>query len=241
MRKIILAAAISAALPFAASAATYTDDFDNGLDLAWSNSSGNWTTGNGAYYAQSPTNNPTTYSGLSYDFTDFSVTTNVAGLGDSGVYFRTDGTNQNGYLLVLGGQGYGLGVRGGGAGNSLYIHRIVNGAFSGALGLVSNVFTPGGSYAIRVDGIGSQFNIYVDNVLKTSLNDSTFGHGLVGLYDTQPGPGGSGTPSTFLDFSVTGTLVNGAVPEPATWAMMLTGFGLVGGALRQRKAKPHIV
>jgi hypothetical protein len=25
-----------------------------------------------------------------------------------------------------------------------------------------------------------------------------------------------------------------AVPEPATWAMMLTGFGLVGGALRRR-------
>jgi hypothetical protein len=27
----------------------------------------------------------------------------------------------------------------------------------------------------------------------------------------------------------------GAVPEPATWAMMIAGFGLVGGALRRRK------
>lgn len=26
-----------------------------------------------------------------------------------------------------------------------------------------------------------------------------------------------------------------AVPEPATWAMMIAGFGLVGGALRRRK------
>ncbi|HPU14531.1 MAG TPA: PEPxxWA-CTERM sorting domain-containing protein [Polymorphobacter sp.] len=26
----------------------------------------------------------------------------------------------------------------------------------------------------------------------------------------------------------------GAVPEPASWAMMLAGFGLVGGALRRR-------
>lgn len=26
-----------------------------------------------------------------------------------------------------------------------------------------------------------------------------------------------------------------AVPEPATWAMMITGFGFVGGALRQRR------
>jgi legume-like lectin family protein/PEP-CTERM motif-containing protein len=28
--------------------------------------------------------------------------------------------------------------------------------------------------------------------------------------------------------------VTGAVPEPAAWAMMLAGFGLVGGALRRR-------
>ncbi|WP_240047704.1 PEPxxWA-CTERM sorting domain-containing protein [Sphingomonas panacisoli] len=28
-----------------------------------------------------------------------------------------------------------------------------------------------------------------------------------------------------------------AVPEPATWAMMLIGFGAVGGALRRRKAQ----
>lgn len=28
-----------------------------------------------------------------------------------------------------------------------------------------------------------------------------------------------------------------AVPEPATWAMMVSGFGLLGGTLRRRKAK----
>lgn len=33
-----------------------------------------------------------------------------------------------------------------------------------------------------------------------------------------------------------GTLSLGAVPEPATWAFMILGFGLVGGALRRRKA-----
>jgi hypothetical protein len=29
--------------------------------------------------------------------------------------------------------------------------------------------------------------------------------------------------------------VNTAVPEPATWAMMIAGFGFVGGALRRRR------
>ncbi len=28
---------------------------------------------------------------------------------------------------------------------------------------------------------------------------------------------------------------NGAVPEPATWAMMLTGFGLIGGLMRRKQ------
>ena len=28
------------------------------------------------------------------------------------------------------------------------------------------------------------------------------------------------------------------VPEPATWAMMITGFGLLGAALRRRRAQP---
>ena len=31
------------------------------------------------------------------------------------------------------------------------------------------------------------------------------------------------------------TYPDGAVPEPASWAMMLGGFGLVGGAMRSRR------
>ena len=30
--------------------------------------------------------------------------------------------------------------------------------------------------------------------------------------------------------------VTSGVPEPATWAMMITGFGMIGGAMRRRKA-----
>ena len=33
------------------------------------------------------------------------------------------------------------------------------------------------------------------------------------------------------------TAGNGAVPEPATWAMLILGFGLVGGAMRRRTSK----
>lgn len=37
-----------------------------------------------------------------------------------------------------------------------------------------------------------------------------------------------------LAFEVTGDAVAAGVPEPAAWAMMLAGFGLVGGAMRRR-------
>ena len=36
--------------------------------------------------------------------------------------------------------------------------------------------------------------------------------------------------------SYAGTLAFAAVPEPATWALMIAGFGVVGGALRQRRS-----
>ena len=38
-----------------------------------------------------------------------------------------------------------------------------------------------------------------------------------------------------LRVSVTGSSVTGGVPEPATWAMMIAGFGLAGSALRRRR------
>lgn len=47
--------------------------------------------------------------------------------------------------------------------------------------------------------------------------DEAFGLDSINLtYDARPGGGG-------------------AVPEPATWAMMISGFGLAGAALRQRR------
>jgi hypothetical protein len=43
--------------------------------------------------------------------------------------------------------------------------------------------------------------------------------------------------SSVLADNLTFDLGNGAVPEPATWAMLIAGFGLAGGALRRRSVR----
>jgi len=37
--------------------------------------------------------------------------------------------------------------------------------------------------------------------------------------------------------ALSGTILTGSVPEPATWVMLLLGFGGLGAALRRRAAK----
>jgi len=50
-------------------------------------------------------------------------------------------------------------------------------------------------------------------------------------------PGVDGTNNEIADFlAASGTLNARVVPEPATWLMMLLGFGLSGAAFRRRKA-----
>lgn len=59
----------------------------------------------------------------------------------------------------------------------------------------------------------------------------TFGSPLSGTAFV-PLTGGAGR----VQFSVNGAIqVNGAIPEPGTWALMLLGFGAIGASLRRRR------
>ena len=61
-----------------------------------------------------------------------------------------------------------------------------------------------------------------------------FGHTGAFRFGALPG-GLSYTSESGTFLTGLGGVVGGGVPEPATWAMMITGFGLIGMAMRRRR------
>lgn len=80
------------------------------------------------------------------------------------------------------------------------------------------------------------------------LSGSGFGYttddGSIGQINFSDGRYTNFITSGFLGFIQSGTFtiqaVEAAVPEPATWLMMLFGFGFVGGMMRQRKQQVRV-
>jgi hypothetical protein len=98
--------------------------------------------------------------------------------------------------------------------------------------------------------LGAMYTITVVNNGAGARNGIVFGPNLLNPpFGTEFGPdaypdgellftgslGGCGInpPSCDLNFKVE----TFAIPEPATWAMLIAGFGMVGGALRRRAAR----
>jgi len=235
-----LAAALVCVGP--ARATTFTDTFTPNPSGDWSNSTGNWTASGGDYYARVPNNHPVANSFLPFDLSNNNlvVTTTVNALGDGGIWVDSDGTGQNGILLVLGGGGYGNGTRGGPAGTEAYRHIASGGGFSSPQDAVNGVFTPGNTYTVSVVVSGGTYSAYNDpggsfdgkSVLLTTLTNAAYSGGEIGLYDNQPNittGSGSAVPTSFSDFSLQGQLV----PEPSS--MVLTGAGLAGIGIARRR------
>ncbi len=89
------------------------------------------------------------------------------------------------------------------------IGGVVSGAFAGLLNSQTTAFTRTGSFTLaQGDLLG-----FVINPAGSYSNDSTG-----------------------VDIRITSA--TGAVPEPATWAMMILGFGMAGGIFRRRASLP---
>lgn len=87
--------------------------------------------------------------------------------------------------------------------------------------------------SITIDGIHAFLPGGVDPAAETWAIS-----GLTGLSAGQHYIEFQGTSAGFGAFG--GTLTFAAVPEPATWALMILGFGLVGGVMRRRERETRV-
>ncbi|MEP6785513.1 MAG: PEPxxWA-CTERM sorting domain-containing protein [Sphingomonadales bacterium] len=86
------------------------------------------------------------------------------------------------------------------------------------------------------------YNPALGNLLLT-VKDFDFGSGGNLFLDTDNNIGTMNVRTSAFQYPhnwglVTGFNEAGAVPEPATWAMMIGGFGMIGGAMRARRRQP---
>lgn len=169
--------------------------------------------------------NPGTVNADTYTFT-------AANDGDIVAYFAYDGA---GYDNVLG--------------------LLVNGVDTGITGLPNNSTVPGTALNFGPVNAGDVLTFYI-NVLTTGdtfFSDPTLNSdGINHVYAVGYAGGEFGIPAGVyvgfedilgggdldyedLAFVFTNVGVTTGVPEPATWGLMIAGFGMVGFAVRRRK------
>jgi hypothetical protein len=76
---------------------------------------------------------------------------------------------------------------------------------------------------------------FATNALSPISSDGNGNFGLQSFRVTGLGPDGASTSNGDFQLLTSGQLEIAAVPEPATWALMIIGFGMIGGTLRARR------
>jgi len=170
--------------------------------------------GTSAVQAQTYSGGSATFSGLGADFsaypdTDFDTADFV---GASGTY-----TGAGDYILDT-------------VSFTAGVNRNDNALFSGDFSLTGLIGGNAFSYLVHYTGqIGSSDSITLGG------NDFHYGGATFHLNELTLSSGGE-TSTGSLIASVSGPAsLSASVPEPASWALMLGGFGMVGGAMRTRR------
>jgi hypothetical protein len=112
---------------------------------------------------------------------------------------------------------------------------------------ITSAFTPLAQVAYLQDALTSDFLFYTDELVDGSFGTTTaslapgsyqltISDFYLNSIEAFAGDSRSSSLSSRYSFAITST---SAVPEPATWAMMIGGFGIIGVALRSRRKASH--
>ena len=123
-------------------------------------------------------------------------------------------------------------------GDGAYLH-ILNGGFTSITNFTVSGGFAGGSYSATHLANGSSYDFYLgDNEINVpgsqgtaKISFSYLGQSYSGSFTDVLGDPDAGTSPISVTLDPT---TGGAVPEPASWLLMLTGFGLMATALRKR-------
>ena len=228
MNKLFLVAATSAAL-FAgsANAASVIDNFDRAdaptLGSNWAQQagsmgiSGNAAVSTGGQWVESfATFNGVSGNSISFDVSNNGTTTQYVG-GALGV-----GNGDNIFVKVQNnGAGNGASTGLGFDRFGFYINNDDNSI--GRFGFLTSVFT-GGNVTVSLEGS-----------IATLIIKPTDGLVQTYVYDYGFTPTGKGVGLGIMGNAAADNFAVAGVPEPQNWAMMIVGFGLMGGALRRRR------
>ena len=114
-----------------------------------------------------------------------------------------------------------------------------------ANGILNNAGLSANLIAANAPAATAGFYMYFNTALNlnrlvysTKLGDPTADLKVLARFTNQSGTAGVAALQQISAANI-GTVA--AVPEPATWAMMITGFGLVGFAMRKRSHAPAAV
>jgi|GEM_PF-2131817 len=119
-------------------------------------------------------------------------------------------------------------------GVSTYGHTIASQTVTSTTNLVNANFNEVGpgfaSQWLVTNGDFWDFDWTLSGKVNAQINNITFFNGATNI----------GNIDEFVKFGVSGKQVSftGAIPEPASWAMLIVGFGLVGAAMRRHRGGP---
>lgn len=98
--------------------------------------------------------------------------------------------------------------------------------------------TVGDTYTAILSSSSARYGVVMGPAINLSTGQEVTGDAYLpgrAFLTTPVYPNCAITGNCDLNFRVTGVTPIGAVPEPASWALMIGGVGLAGGALRRRR------